>query len=172
MFGVNYKLFMNENIEKKIQEYITWLDTENNWNNVEIGFVDANDERFLQFHIDYKCTHPKKLYRPGNTVICHFLPIKQELISEYKTGNISEENWEKICLETRQMSRGITDAIISTFQGYGREISLLSELDGWSNMYGAEVAGLGEFTQEDYMFQRGEQLGCIGSVATETEINN
>ncbi len=170
MFGINYKLLINENIEIKIQEYITWLDTENNWNKVEIGFGDANEEIFTQLHKEYKCTHPKKLYRPGNTVICHFLSIKKDLIEDYKSGKISKENWEKICLETRQVSRGITDAIISTFQGYGREISLLSELDGWSNKYGAEVVGLGKFDQEDYMFRREEQIGCIGSVATETEM--
>lgn len=170
MFGINYKSFINENIETKIQEYIAWLDTKNNWNKVEISFADANDEIFTQLHTEYKCTHPKKLYRPGNTLICHFLSIKQELIEDYKEGKISEENWEKICLETRQVSRGITDAIISTLQSYGREVSLLSELDGWSNMYGAEVAGLGKFIKEDYMFHRGNQIGCIGSVATEVEI--
>jgi len=172
MFGINYKLFINENVESKIQEYIKWLGTENNWNEVEIGFGDANAKIFTQLHIEYKCTHPKKLYRPGNTLICHFLSIKQDLIEDYKAKKISEEKWEKICLETRQVSRGITDAIISTFQSYGREISLLSELDGWSHMYGAEVAGLGQFKAESFMFRRGEQVGCIGSVVTETDVKN
>lgn len=170
MFGTNYKFFINENTDNKIQEYIKWLDTENNWNKVEIGFGDANDERFTQLHVEYKCTHPKKLYRPGNTLISHFLSIRQDLIEDYKAGNISEEKWGKICLETRQVSRGITDAIITTFQTYGREISLLSELDGWSNMYGAEVAGLGKFEKDSFMFLRGEQVGCLGSVVTETKV--
>lgn len=172
MLKMNYKYFINEGILKKMTEYMNWLDTENMWNEVEIGYADANHEDFKQLHIDYHCTHPKKLYRPGNTLICHFLSIKQDLVDDYKAGKISDEKWEKICLDTRQISRGITDSIISTFQTYGREISLLSELDGWSNMHGAEIAGLGKFEKDRYMFFRGEEMGCIGSVVTETIISD
>lgn len=170
MLGMDYRYFINENMNKKIGEYKEWLGADHNWNPVEIGFSNANDGAFTKLHIDYACTHPKKLYRPGNTVIVHFISIKQDLVEGYKSGEIGEERWEKICLETRQISRGITDSIIFTFQDFGREISLLSELDGWSNQHGAEVAGLGKFNKEGFMFYRGDQIGCIGSVVTETVV--
>ena len=167
---MDYRYFLNENIESKIQEYIKELQTEYNWNQVELGFGDANDERFATLHVDYECTHPKKLYRPGKTLICHFLSIKNELVDSHENDEISDGDWERICLETRQVSRGITDAILSTFQDFGREISLLSELDGWSHVHGAEIAGLGKFEKKGYMVHRGAEIGCLGSVVTEIEL--
>jgi len=167
---MDYRYFLNENIDHKIQEYMEELNTGHIWNQVELGFGDANDERFTKLHIDFECTHPKKLYRPGKTLICHFLGIKQDLVDSHQRHEISEEEWNRICLETRQVSRGITDAVISTFQTFGREVSLLSELDGWSHLHGAEIAGLGKFEKNGPMVQRGNQIGALGSVVTETDV--
>jgi hypothetical protein len=166
---MNYRFFLNENIEKKIQAYMKELNCKYNWNQVELGFGDANDERFIKLHMNFECTHPKKLYRPGRTLICHFISIKQELINAHEEQQVGEEEWDKICLESRQVSLGVTDAIIYTLETFGREVALLSEIDGWSHLHGAEIVGLGHFEKNGNMVQRGSQIGFLGSVVTEAD---
>lgn len=71
---------------------------------------------------------------------------------------------------TRQISRGITDGIISTLRGLGREVALLTEQEGWSHACGGEVAGMGKIDYKDDMFHKGNQIGSMGSVIAEVEI--
>lgn len=173
MFGINYKMWITENAEKKFQEYLNILNAEKSlWGEIAIGFGSVDDVRFDNFYAEGKCNHPKRMYRPGNTVICHFLPIADEVYEKYKKGVTSEENWEAICLDTRRISRGITDSITATLQSYGREVSLLPERENWSHACGAEVAGLPTFEKVGDMFIGDGKIGCIGSVITEVKISD
>lgn len=169
MFGINYKFWLKEGIGKKVEEYKIWLKEEHCWGDVELGYAPANDDKFMEYFDKGICNHPKRMYRPGNTVIVHFTPILEDLTKKYREGKMSRDEWERICLHTRQLSRGITDAITSTLQNYGREVSLLSEREKWSHACGADVAGMGafEYKEEDEMFYRGDQVGFLGAVTTE-----
>lgn len=170
MFGINYKKWIKESVDLKVSEYIKWLDAKPCWSDIEIGYASAENEKFMELYENHKCKHPKQLYRPGNTVICHFTPISNELVAQYYDGKMPQEEWEKICADTKQISRGITDAIKETLQGFGREAALLTEREGWSHSCGAEVAGIGKFEYKEEMFCSETQIGFLGSVITEVEI--
>ena len=124
----------------------------------------------MELYESGKCKHPKAIYRPGNTVITHFIPLSEDTAKQYYDGKIPPDEWERICNHTRQISRGITDAITSTLQGFGRLVALLPEREGWSHAYGAEVAGMGKFQQKEGMFYSENQIGYFGSVASELVI--
>jgi hypothetical protein len=125
----------------------------------------------MKFYASHGCKHPKELYTPGKTVISHFIPISKDLVDQYSQGNITKDEWEKMCKETKQVSRGITDSIIETLQGFGREAALLSERDGWSHLCGAEVAQIGMFENKENMLYSGAQVGWLGSLITEVIID-
>lgn len=170
MFGINYKNWIKEGVDSKVDEYLKWLDAKPCWSDIEIGYVPADHEAFMNLHINHKCKHPKELYRPGNTVICHFTPISKDLAAKYNDGEMSQKEWDKLCIDTRQISRGITDAIIETLRGFGREAALLTEREGWSHSCGAEAAGMGKFGYKEEMFCSETQIGFLGSMITEVEI--
>lgn len=170
MFGINYKRWIDENINLQVQKYEKILNVEPSWESVQVGYAYADDKRFMEFYDKNICNHPKRLYRPGKTIICHFVPIKNEFIIKYENNEIDDKTWEKLCLDTRRVSRGITDAITSTLQSFGREVSLLSQIENWSHICGAEVAGLGNFEYKDDMFYKGNMVGYLGAVSTEIEL--
>ncbi|MGI6730910.1 MAG: hypothetical protein ACOX5F_03305 [Anaerovoracaceae bacterium] len=170
MFGINYKNWIKESADQKIAEYIKWLNVSPSWDNIQIGYASADHERFMELYQNHICKHPKRLYRPGKTVICHFTPISNDIVKKYHDGKIAKEEWEKLCANTWQISRGITDGIIATLRSLGREVALLTEQEGWSHACGGEIAGMGKFEYKDEMFHKGNQIGYMGSAITEVEI--
>ena len=171
MLKFNYKIWIAENVEKKVKEYMEWLDVSNCWEDIIIEYTSAEHEDYMKLFASHECKHPKELYSPGKTVITHFTPIAKDLVDQHNQGKMSKEEWDKLCRDTRQMSRGITDSIILTFQNFGREVALLSEREGWSNACGAELAGIGKFESKEDMFYSGKQVGSLGSVVTEVIID-
>lgn len=171
MFGPNYKSWIRENVDLKVKEYLVWLDVKQCWDDIMIEYASTDNEKFMELSGNHRCKHPKRLYRPGNTVVCHFTPISENLVKQYHDGKMTKEAWEKLCLDTRQISRGITDAVVETLQDFGREVALLSERDGWSHACGAEVAGMGTFEYKEDMFCSETKIGYLGSVITEVIID-
>lgn len=171
MLKFDYKFWINENIDLKIKEYMEWLDLQPCWDDIIVKYTSADHEGYMERFKSHECKHPKALYTPGKTVITHFTPIRKDLVDQYNEGKISRENWDKMCRDTRQVSRGITDSIILTLQSFGREVALLSEKEGWCNLSGAEMAGLGNFENKDDVFYSNEMVGCLGSVVTELIID-
>ena len=171
MLKFNYKTWITENVDLKVKEYMDMLKVERFWDNIVIEYTSADHEEYIKLFASNECKHPKELYSPGKTVITHFIPISKDIVEKYHQGKMSREEWEKLCRDTRQISRGITDAIILTFQDFGREVALLSEREGWSNAWGAELAGIGEFVKKEDMFYSETQVGSLGSVITEVVID-
>ena len=171
MLKFNYKIWIAENVDLKVKEYMDMLKVERFWDDIKIEYTSADHEEYIKLFTSNECKHPKELYSPGQTVISHFTPISKDLVEKYHQGKMSREEWEKLCRDARQISRGITDAIILTFQDFGREVALLSEREGWSNACGADLAGLGKFVKKDDMFYSETQVGCLGSVITEVAID-
>lgn len=170
MLGFNYKIWITESAELKVAEYMEVLNVNQCWDDIVIGYSSADGEEFMKFYADNTCKHPKELYTPGKTVISHFTPISRDLVEAYKQGKMTKEEWEKLCNDTRKVSRGITDGIIELLQGFGREIALLSERDEWCHICGAEASKLGKFEKKDEMFYLGDQVGYLGSAVTELVI--
>lgn len=171
MLKMDYKLWIKESVDLKIEEYSEWMGIKPFWDHVIIEYTSADDEGYMKLFESHTCKHPKALYSPGKTVITHFTPISKDLVKQHNEGKISEEDWDKMCRDTRQMSRGITDAIILTLQGFGREVALLSEREGWCNLSGAEMAGLGKFENRDQVFYSDDMVGGLGNVVTEVIID-
>jgi len=171
MLKFNYKIWLTENVDLKVKEYMELLNVKHSWDDIVIEYTSADHEDYMKLFTSHECKHPKELYSPGKTVISHFTPISKDLVEKYHQGKMSKEEWDKLCRDTRQVSRGITDAIILTFQNFGREVALLSEREGWSNVCGAELAGIGKFEKKDDIFYSETQVGCLGSVITEVVID-
>lgn len=97
MFGINYKNWIKESAEQKVDAYIKWLNVSPSWDDIEIGYASADHESFIELYQEQLCKHPKQLYRPGKTVICHFTPISNDLVKKYHDGQMSKEEWESLC---------------------------------------------------------------------------
>lgn len=167
MFGIDYKQWIKDIVAVKTKEYIVILESGKDWENTVIGYAGAQDKRFDTYYEKGECNHPKRMYRPGNTVIIHFTQIDPKLVADYQEGRMPQEKWKTLCLNTRRLSRGITDGITSTLQSFGREVSLLPESENWSHICGAEIAGMGKFEKKEDMFWNGNAVGSMGAVITE-----
>ncbi|MEG1929745.1 MAG: hypothetical protein RR131_01280 [Anaerovorax sp.] len=172
MFGIDYKKWIAEAVAAKMAEYLVWLKVSPSWEKTVIGYADAKDKKFDAYFEQGLCNHPKRMYRPGNTVIVHFTQISPHLVTDYEEGRMTGEDWEKLCLDTRQVARGITDGVISTLQAFGREVSLLPESENWSHVCGAEVANLGTFEKKEDMIWKDQAVGYMGAVITEVPLKS
>lgn len=107
-----------------------------------VSFVNASDEIYEVFHNAGLSRMPKLTYRPGNTVITHYVPIIE------KPESMARAHFESIWL-AMEINRGIK----SVFRDYGRLTSYTSSLVewdeekakyDWDDRIAAYIAGIGK----------------------------
>lgn len=107
-----------------------------------VSFMDASDEIYEAFHNAGLSRMPKMTYRPGNTVITHYVPIIEKPESPLRA------HFESLWL-AMEINRGIKNV----FRDYGRLTSYTSSLVewdeekmgyDWDDRIAAYIAGIGE----------------------------
>lgn len=149
------------------------------FNDPIIGYASVKNPLFKKFFdLDWS-QHPKEIYRPGSTVIVHFLPFTQKVVESNRKGAEISEEWVKAYNSALLFSAKINDSIIETLQKIGRLSSLTNipkdwneERGGpnWSHKLAAFVAGMGDFGIAGSFNTTVGSAGRFGSIITELTI--
>lgn len=146
-----------------------------------IGYASSKDPLFLIFSDKGWSLHPKEIYRPGNTVIVHFLPFSRSVILSNRKGHKVSKEWVDAYEAAIFFSACINDSIMDSLGVLGR-LTSLTNLPGdwnekrggpdWSHKLAAYAAGMGNFSiAASFNTERGS-CGRFGSVITDYVIES
>ncbi len=144
-----------------------------------IGYASSKDPLFLIFAERGWSLHPKEIYRPGNSVIVHFLPFSHSVVQSNGNGHSISEEWIAAYESAILFSAYINDSIMKSLGVLGRLTSLTNlpgdwnEVRGgpdWSHKLAAYVAGMGDFSIAESFNTESGSCGRFGSVITDYEI--
>ena len=154
MVGFDVKKNIEKNVIQAIKEFEEREDIVTKFGDPIIGYVDATHLLFDMFFTRQLSDHPKHIYRPGNTLIVHFVPYADD-ITESNMGNSEPSvKWSRAFTESMWLSMKLNRVIRETLNVVGRLSSCANtpidwneELhhENWSHKMAAYAAGMGEF---------------------------
>ncbi len=185
MIGIDVKKKIEDNIRNTIKEFQEREDISTKFGDPVIGYVSSTNMMFDMFFSRGLSDHPKSIYRPGNTVILHFVPYSEDITESNKIGNMPSEKWRRAFTESMWLSMKINGVIRRTLDSVGRLSSCANtptdwnrdtHHENWSHKMAAFAAGMGSFgpagsfhTKSGY----GGRLSCVitdGRYANDSEI--
>ena len=176
MFGVDIKSRIEENVIKAIREFENREDISTRFDAPVIGYADTRDPLFDMFFSRGLSAHPKGIYRPGNTVVLHFLPYHAEIIDSNRGGSSPSEAWSKAFTESMWLSMRINGVIRETLDTVGRLSSCTNTPtdwdetvfhEEWSHKLAACAAGMGTLGSAGSFHGKNGALGRLGSIITD-----
>lgn len=152
--GVDIKAKIMEDIKKAIREFEARPDITTRFGTPIVGYADARNPIFDMYFSRTISDHPKRIYRPGNTVVVHFVPYAPEITESNKGGDAPSEAWKTAFNESMWLSMRLNGVIREALDTVGRLSSCTNtptdwneELcrETWSHKLAAYAAGIGKF---------------------------
>lgn len=174
--GVDVKARIMEEIKAAIKEFECRPKVKTKFGEPLVGYANCASPVFDMFHVKKLCEHPKKIYRPGRTVIVHFVPYAQEVIESNKGGEEPSEQWKKAYEDGMWLSMRLNGVIREVLDTQGRLCSCTNtpsdwdeELcrEEWSHKMAAYAAGMGEFGPAGCLITENGYAGRFGAVITD-----
>ena len=176
LFGVDAKALLLETAERRVREYENAPQTGTRYGEPLIGYVDTGNILFDEFYCRKMCMHPKKIFRPGSTVIVYFVPFADEITESNRGGFDVSAAWSRAVSESIMLTAHINGAIREALEGLGYYETSGTNLPGdwneeacgpeWSHKHAAFLAGLGNFGAAGAFYTEKGFAGCFGSVIT------
>ena len=180
MFGIDVKAALFEKAVARIKEYEKELRIATRYKPPLIGYVEADNPLFNEFYFRNACAHPKKIFRPGNTVITYFVPFEDEITESNRGGGAVSEAWSRAVGESIMLCAHINGAMREVMNELGYYETSGTNLPGdwddkicgpvWSHKHAAFLAGLGDFGVAGAFYTAEGFAGCFGSVITTLRI--
>ncbi len=176
MWGIDIKKRIEEAVMSTADDYKKEKGLSDVFLDPIIGYASAKDPLFFTFNDRNWTLHPKEIYRPGNTIIVHFLPFAPWVAESNRGGKTVSKEWTAAWDASIMFSAMINDAIKETLESLGRLASLANlpsdwcdEKDGpnWSHKLTAFAAGMGDFGIAGSFNTSAGSAGRFGSVITE-----
>ena len=127
-FGVDIKSAIAENVKRAVTEFERRDDVVTAFGDPVIGYADTKNPLFDMFFTRGLSDHPKGIYRPGSTVVVHFVPYGREVI---KAGPASDK-WIRAFTESMWLSMRINGVIRETLDTVGRLSSCTNTPTDWN----------------------------------------
>lgn len=176
MWGIDIKKRIQDAVISTYEIYMEKHNISGLYRKPIIAYASAKDPLFNTFYELGWSLHPKEIYKPGNTVIVHFLPFSDSVVkSNINTLNISEE-WTKAYNLAISFSAHINNSVKDTLEGIGRLASLTNlpgdwntekDRPNWSHKLAAYIAGMGNFGIASCLKTNAGSSGRFGSIITE-----
>lgn len=179
MWGIDIKKRIEDAVIVTVNAYREEKGLSDKFLNPIIGYASANNPLFQTFFDLNWTMHPKEIYRPGNTVIIHFLPFTSGVIESNRSGGEPSKEWVAAYESAIMLSAHINGCIKQTLEDLGRLASLTNlpndwneERDGpdWSHKLAAYVAGMGDFGIAGSFNTSAGSAGRFGSLITDCVI--
>ena len=141
-----------------------------------IAYVDAEDMRFDTFFANGLNDHPKKIYRPGKTIILHYTPLAEEIVDANEQSPAPTDEWVRGCIESLWLAMDLNRALVNILGGLGRLTSFMNTMaewdqtacrEPWSHKIAAVIGGLGETGPAGSLHVNGRYGGRVGGIITD-----
>lgn len=179
MWGIDIKQKIENAVMMTAADYMKDNELSHMFSDPIIGYAQANDPLFLTFSEKNWTLHPKEIYRPGNTVVVHFLPFSAEIVESNRNNMEISKEWTAAYEAAIFFSALLNSSIKDTLESLGRLASLTSlpgdwnekrNAPDWSHKLAAYVAGMGEFGIAGSFITSVGSAGRLGSIITELKI--
>lgn len=180
-FGVDVKALLSEKVSDRVHEYENVPRIGTRYKAPLIGFVDTDNPLFDEFSFRRVCVHPKKIFRPGFTVIVYFVPFEDAIAESNRGGDTVSDAWNRAAGESIMLVAHINGAIREALQELGYYETSGTNLPGdwdeelcrpeWSHKHAAFLAGLGSFGTAGAFYTEKGFAGCFGSVITTLKLD-
>lgn len=174
--GVDIKAKIMEDVKAAIKKFEERPDIKTRFGEPVIGYADTRNPLFDMYFSRTICDHPKRIYRPGNTVVVHFVPFAPEITESNKGGDRPSEAWETAFNDSMWLSMRLNGVIREALDTVGRLSSCTNtptdwdeELcrESWSHKLAAYAAGIGEFGPAGCLKTKNGFAGRFGSIITD-----
>lgn len=141
-----------------------------------VGYVDTNHPIFDMYFSRSICDHPKAIYRPGHTVIVHFIPFAPEITQSNKGGDAPSKEWLEAFNDSMWLSMRFNGVIRDALDTIGRLSSCTNTpvdwneercREEWSHKLCAFAAGMGQFGPAGCLKTKNGFAGRFGSVISD-----
>lgn len=152
MFGPNIKARIQEHCNEAVKAFQEQPEIETKFDAPVIGYADTRDPLFDLFYNKELTLHPRRIYRPGHTVVVHFVPYAEDVVRKNESGKEPAEAWKKAFYESMWIGMRLNGVIRETLDTVGRLCSCTAVPtdwdetvfhEEWSNKLAAVVAGIG-----------------------------
>lgn len=170
------KKHIQENAEAAVIEFQKRDDIVCRFDAPVIAYVDAEDVRFDMLFARGLNDHPKKIYRPGKTIIVHYTPFAEEIVKENEEADAPTETWVRGYMESLWLAMILNRTIINTVHSQGRLTSYLNTMmewnsrtcrEPWSHKLTAAIGGLGEIGPAGSFNVNGRYGGRVSGIITD-----
>lgn len=167
---------IEENVKKAVAEFQERDDISSRFGEPVIGYVDARDPIFDMYLYKGLSQHPKKIYRPGNTVVLHFVPFAEEIVQSNKGDGAPSEEWSRAFIESMWLSMRLNGVIRETLDTVGRLSSCTNTPadwnektchEEWSHKMAAYAAGMGHFGPAGSFLTKEGRMGRVSAIITD-----
>ena len=164
-----------DNIAATVAEFNEREDITTVFGEPKVAFVSTTHPLFDTFFARGENDHPKKVYRPGNTLIVHYVPWEGPVAKSNEAGADPSEEWLAADRESLWLAMEINKVIKKTLDKVGRihsNTSTMIDWDkakhryGWSNKIAAFIGGIGDFGPAGSLHVDGAWGGRAGSIST------
>lgn len=174
--GADMKAKIMEDVKEAIRIFQENPERKTKFGEPIIGYADTRDPIFDMYFSRRLCNHPKNIYRPGNTVVVHFVPFAPEVTESNRTGNMPSKAWTDAFNDSMWLSMRLNGVIRESLDTIGRLSSGTNtptdwdeELcrEKWSHKLAAYAAGMGEFGPAGCLKTEKGFAGRFGSIITD-----
>ena len=174
--GVDIKAAIEQNIKNAIEEFEKRDDIVTKFGEPIIGYANAKSPLFDMMFSRRLSNHPKSIYRPGNTVVLHFVPYAPAVAEGNEAADTPTEAWNRAFTESMWLSMRLNGVIRETLDTVGRLSSCTNTPvdwdedvchEEWSHKMAAYVADMGEFGPAGSFHTKNGYAGRLGSIITD-----
>lgn len=174
--GVNIKEKILNDVKMAVKEFEQRPDIRTKFGEPIVGYADSRNVIFDMYFSRTICDHPKKIYRPGNTVVVHFVPYAPEITESNRGGDAPSEEWKRAFIESMWLSMRLNGVIRNALETVGRLSSCTNtpldwneELcrETWSHKLAAYAAGMGTFGPTGCLKTKNGFAGRFSSIITD-----
>ena len=166
---------IEESVRRTVAEFQERDDVKTRFGEPVIAYLSTTHPLFDTFFARGENDHPKNVYRPGNTLILHYVPWAEEIERSNEDGEEASQAWKDADRESLHLAMAINRTIKDTLDKVGRIHSNTSSMVdwdpekhryGWSNKIAAVIAGIGSFGPAGSLIVDGRCGGRAGSIST------
>ncbi|WP_269478051.1 hypothetical protein [Hominibacterium faecale] len=175
-FGMDIKEKILEAVKTAMKEFQEREDIKTKFGEPLVGYADTRNPIFDMYFSRNICDHPKKIYRPGNTAVVHFVPYAPEITESNRGGKEPSQAWLTAFNDSMWLSMRLNGVIREVLDGVGRLSSCTNTptdwdedlcREEWSHKLVAYAAGMGEFGPAGSFQTENGFAGRFGSIITD-----
>lgn len=138
-----------------------------------IGYASVYHPFFDTLYRMGLCSHPKEIYRSGQTAVIYFIPYNEEVTESNRGGDQISELWKKTYTASIMLPPSINGQLRQSLDEIGRITSGAPTTadwnretfsSSWNHKFAAYLAGMGEFNTAGSFVTAQGFAGCFGGI--------